>query len=125
VREDDSSVMIVRSYAKSTVTWVGLQIDLWYVKGTVAYCSDVLNGNWNLDTDCRSIISHIALILTPAELSISWFTKCRLNFDLGNRSWEICFVSFSILRECTVQLDTICGGAVYTSIIKADIISTT
>ena len=64
-------VMIVRRYTNSAVTRLGLQIGLWNVKGTVA-CSDGLNGKQNLDTDCRSITSHIALMITPVELSISY-----------------------------------------------------
>uniref|UniRef100_A0A673YPY3 Zyg-11 family member, cell cycle regulator n=1 Tax=Salmo trutta TaxID=8032 RepID=A0A673YPY3_SALTR len=37
--------VIVRHYTNSTVTRCGLQIGLWHVKVTVAYCSDGLNGN--------------------------------------------------------------------------------
>ena len=105
-----------------TVTIWGLQICLWQLKGTVAYCSDGLNGNWNLDTDCRSVTSHI--VLTPAELSISHstlYTKCTLTLEQELRILDI---SLSIFRECNAQLGTICRGGIFISIIKAYSIST-
>jgi hypothetical protein len=45
VIENDQCLCCLRSYANSPVTRAGLQIGLWHVKGTVAYCSEGLNVN--------------------------------------------------------------------------------